>query len=180
MVPLIWLLGPPHLRWEWWAIIPSSPLVMIVFDHVMEVSCYQSFLGGCFAIMSVPIALGSFICKYLQAFNWSAQYVKFVRMTCKSASQSCLRIHLGCLTVLLKQSIWSPRLPQEVQRRSSRWAHTSFWVPLAPTIWLSGRICCFHLLALEGDQAPRKDDGTDFGCAWIHSNNLIALETKCY
>ncbi len=41
-------------------------------------------------------------------------------LTCKSASQSCLRIHLGCLTALLEQSIWSPRLPQEVQRRSSR------------------------------------------------------------
>ncbi len=55
-----------------------------------------------------------------------------------------------------------------------------FWVPLAPTILMSGRICCFHLLALEGDQAPRKDDGTDFGCAWIHSYGVIALETKCY
>jgi hypothetical protein len=35
------------------------------------------------------------------------------------------------------------------------------------------------LLALVGDQAPRKDDGTDFGCAWIQSNGLIALESKC-
>jgi hypothetical protein len=36
------------------------------------------------------------------------------------------------------------------------------------------------LLALVGDQAPRKDDGTDFGCASIQSNGLIALEIKCY
>jgi hypothetical protein len=38
----------------------------------------------------------------------------------------------------------------------------------------------FPLLALVRDQAPRKDDGTDFGCAWIQSNGLIALEIKCY
>ncbi len=30
-----------------------------------------------------------------------------------------------------------------------------------------------------GDQAPRKDDGTDLGCVWIQSNGLIALEIKC-
>jgi hypothetical protein len=103
-------------------------------------------------------------------------------LTCKSASRSCLRIHLGCPTGgLLEQSIWSPRLPQEMQRRSSRWAYTSFGILLAPTIWMSGRICCFHLLALVGDQAPGKDYGTDFGCAWIQSNGLIALEiSKCY
>ncbi len=45
---------------------------------------------------------------------------------------------------------------------------------------MSGRICCFHLLALVGDQAPRKDDGTDFECAWMQSNGIIALEIKCY
>ncbi len=38
----------------------------------------------------------------------------------------------------------------------------------------------FQLLALVGDQALRKDDGTDFGCALIQSNGLIALEIKCY
>ncbi len=43
MVPLIWLLGQPHLRWEWQAIIPSSPVVTIVFYHAMEVACYHSF-----------------------------------------------------------------------------------------------------------------------------------------
>jgi hypothetical protein len=35
------------------------------------------------------------------------------------------------------------------------------------------------LLVLVGDQGPRKDDGTDFGCIWIQSNGLIALEIKC-
>ena len=32
--------------------------------------------------------------------------------------------------------------------------------------------------ALVGDQAPRKDDGTDFGCALIQSNGKIVLEIK--
>ena len=38
----------------------------------------------------------------------------------------------------------------------------------------------FPWLALVGDQAPRKDYGTDFGCVWIQSNGIIALEIKCY
>jgi hypothetical protein len=37
----------------------------------------------------------------------------------------------------------------------------------------------FPLLALLGVLAPRKDDGADFGCFWIQSNGLIALEIKC-
>jgi hypothetical protein len=36
----------------------------------------------------------------------------------------------------------------------------------------------FPLLALVGVLAPRKDDGTDFGCVWIQSNGLIVLEIK--
>jgi hypothetical protein len=145
MVPLIWLLGQPLLRWEWWAIIPPSPVVTIVFYHAMEVSCYHS-----------SRAVKSRLC--LRLLLWglllvsTSRYSVEVRsmsnlsaLTCKSASQSCLRIHLGCLPGLLEQSIWSPRLPQEMQRRSSGWAHTSFGIPLAPTIWLSRRTCCFHL-----------------------------------
>ena len=38
----------------------------------------------------------------------------------------------------------------------------------------------FPQLALVGDQAPRKDCGTDFGCVSIQSNGIIALEIKCY
>ncbi len=101
-------------------------------------------------------------------------------LTSKSASGSCLRIHLACLTGLLEQSIWSSRLPQEMQRRSSRWAHTSFGIPLAPDNLVVWENLLLPLLALVGVLAPRKDDGTDFGCAWIQSNGLIALEIKCY
>ncbi len=54
-----------------------------------------------------------------------------------------------------------------------------FWDSISSdnvTVWEN---LLFPLLALVGDQAPRKDDGTDFGCAWIQSNGLIALEIKC-
>jgi hypothetical protein len=56
------------------------------------------------------------------------------------------------------QSIWSSRLPQEMQRRSSR-CHTS----------------AQDSLTLVGDQAPRKDDGTDFGFILIQSNGVIVI-----
>ena len=64
MVPLIWLLGQPHLRGEWRAIIPSSPLVTIVFYHVIEVSCYHSFWAVTSRLYLCLIALGSFTHKY--------------------------------------------------------------------------------------------------------------------
>ena len=152
---LIWLLGQPHLRWEWWAIIPSCPLVTIVFYHVMEVSCYHSFWAVTSGLCLCLVALGSFTHKYSRHSVEVHSMSNLSALTSKSALQSCLRIPLGCLTALLEQSIWSPRLPQEMQRRSSRWAHISFGVPLALTIWMSGRICCFHLLALEG-ASPKK------------------------
>jgi hypothetical protein len=76
--------------------------------------------GGYFAIMSVPIALGSFTHKYSRPSVEVRSMSNLSALTSKSALQSCLSIHLGCLTYLLEQSIWSPRLPQEMQRRSSR------------------------------------------------------------
>ncbi len=39
LVTLVW----PHSRWEWQAIILSSPVVTIVFYHAIEESCYHSF-----------------------------------------------------------------------------------------------------------------------------------------
>ena len=131
-VPLIWLLGQPHLRWEWWAIIPSCPLVMIVFYHVMEVSCYHSFWAVTLRLCLCLVALGSFTHNYSRHSVEVRSMSNLYALTSKSASRSCLRIHLGCLTALIEQSIWSPRLTQEMQRRSSRCAHTSFGIPLAP------------------------------------------------
>jgi len=80
-VPLIWLLGQPHLRWEWWAIIPSSQLVMIVFYHVMEVSCYHSFWAVTSRLCLCLVALGSFTHKYsrhsVEVRSMSNLYVDF-------------------------------------------------------------------------------------------------------
>jgi hypothetical protein len=181
MVPLIWLLGQPHLRWEWWAIISSSPVVRIVFYHVMEVSCYHFFFErlNCNSVCAL-LLWGLLFASTSRHSVEVRSMLNSSALTCSSASQSCLRIHLGCLTALLEQSIWSLRLPQEMQRRSSRWAHTSFGIPLAPDNLIVWENLLFPLLALVEDQAPRKDYGTDCGCARIQSNGIIALEIKCY
>ncbi len=55
-----------------------------------------------------------------------------------------------------------------------------FWDSISSNNVIEWENLLFPLLALVGDQAPRKYDGTDFGCAWIESNGLIALEIKCY
>jgi hypothetical protein len=48
---------------------PSSPVVTVVFYHVLEVSCYHSFwavkLGFCLRL----VTLGSIICEYLQVIR---------------------------------------------------------------------------------------------------------------
>ncbi len=146
----------------------------------MEVSCYHFFLGSWIAIVSVPCYSGVFHLKVPPGIQLKCAGCWISTLTCNSASQTCLSIHLACLTALLKQSIWSPRLPQAMQRRSSRWAHTSFGIPLAPTMWLSGEPAVSIVSSCGSVLAPRKDDGTDFECAWIQSNGLIALEIKCY
>ncbi len=55
-----------------------------------------------------------------------------------------------------------------------------FWDSISSDNVIVWENLLFPLLALVGDQAPRKDDGTDFGCTLIQSNGLIALEIKCY
>ncbi len=55
-----------------------------------------------------------------------------------------------------------------------------FWDSISSENLIIWENLLFPLLALVGDQAPRKDDGTDFGCTWIQSNGIIALEIKCY
>ncbi len=55
-----------------------------------------------------------------------------------------------------------------------------FWDSISSDNVIVWENLLFPLLALVGDQAPRKDDGTDFGCTLIQSNGLIALEIKCH
>ncbi len=159
MAPLIWLFGQPHLRWEWWAVIPSSPMVTIVFYHIMEVSCYQFFIFGRLNC-DYGCALLLWGLLLVSTFRYSVEVHSISNLsalTCKSASWSCWRIHLDCLTGLLEQSIWSQRLPQEMQWRSSRWAHTSFGIPLlAPdnlNVWEN---LLFPCVSSWGRSSPKK------------------------
>jgi hypothetical protein len=55
-----------------------------------------------------------------------------------------------------------------------------FWDSISSNNVIVWEYLLFPLLALAGDQAPRKDDGTDFGCTWIQSYGLVALEIMCY
>jgi hypothetical protein len=57
---------------------PSSPVVMIVFLHAMEVSCYHSFCVVKSRLCLCLVTLGFITCKYLQVFSESAQGVEFV------------------------------------------------------------------------------------------------------
>ncbi len=101
-------------------------------------------------------------------------------LTFKSVSQSCLRIHLDCLTAI-KSNLFGPH---NCLKRC-RGGHQGeliplLGIPLAPTMWLSGEPAVSIVSSCGSILAPRKDDGTDFGCVGIQSNGLIALEIKCY
>ncbi len=106
--------------------------VRVVSNHSVLPSAHGSVLP-CDGSVLLSLLLGRLNCNYVCALLlWGLLLVSTSRhsvevqsvsnlsaLTCKSALQSCLRIHLDCLTALLEQSIWSSRLPQEVQRRSS-------------------------------------------------------------
>ena len=55
-----------------------------------------------------------------------------------------------------------------------------FWDSISSDNLIVWENLLFPWLALVGDQAPRKDYGTDFGCVSIQSNGIVALEIKCY
>ncbi len=100
-------------------------------------------------------------------------------LTCKSASWSCLRIHLDCPTAV-KSNLFGP---QDCLKRSEEAVKVSsyiIWDSISSDKWLSGESAVSIVSSCGSILAPRKDDGTDFGCAWIQSNGLIALEIKCY
>jgi hypothetical protein len=85
-------------------------------------------------------------------------------LTYKSASRSCLRIHLDCLTGV-KSNLFGP---QDCLKRC-RGGHqgeliTFLGIPLAPTMCLSGEPAVTIVSSCGSILAPRKDDGIDFGC----------------
>ncbi len=112
--------------------------------------------------MSAPITLGFITaCKYLQVFS---QDGKFPALTCKSALQSCLRIHLDCLTVLLRAIYLVLKTASRDAVEVIKVSSYIFWDSISSNNVIVWETLLFPLLALVGDQAPRKDDGTDFGC----------------
>ncbi len=141
LVLLVW----PHLRWEWQAIIPSSPVVTIVFYHAMEVSCYHSFWAVKLQLCLHLDTLGSIIGKCLQVFSWSAQDVKFVCIDFLVSIAKLLKDPSRLSNCHYKKSIWSSRLLQEMQRGPSMWAHTSSWDSISSDNVIVWRTCHFHL-----------------------------------
>ncbi len=55
-----------------------------------------------------------------------------------------------------------------------------FWDSISSDNLIVWENLLFPSVSFLRKQAPRKDDGTDFGCAWIQSNGIVALEIKCY
>ncbi len=180
MVPLIWLLGLTTLK------------VRVASNHSVQPSGLDSVLP-CHGSVLLSLFFGRLNRDYVYALllwglllvNTSRYSVKVHRMsnlsalTCESASQSCLRIHLDCLTAI-KRNLFGP---QDCLKRC-RGGHQGELIHFLGFHWLRQCDCLenllFPLLVLVGVLAPRKDDGTDFGCIWIQSNGLIALEIKCY
>ncbi len=134
LVTLVW----PHSRWEWQAIIPSSPVVTIVFYHATEVSCYHSFWAVNCNYVYALLLWGLLL---VSASRYSVEVRRMSNLselTFKSALQSCLRMHLVCLTAI-KSNLFGL---QDCLKRC-RGGHQDelihlLGIPLAPTMQLSG------------------------------------------
>ncbi len=101
-------------------------------------------------------------------------------LTCKSVSQSCLRIHLDCLTAVKSNLFGHQDCLNKCRRdHQGELVHLLGFHQLRQCDCL-GEPAVSIVSSCGSILAPRKDDGTDFGCAWIQSNGLIALETKYY
>jgi hypothetical protein len=140
LVTLVW----PHSRWKWQAIIFSSLVATTLFYQAMEVSCYHSFWAVKSRLCLHLLTLGSFTCKYLQVFSLSAQDVEFVRIDLLVSIAKLLKDPSRLSNCHSEQSIWSSRLLQEMQRRSSRWAHTFSCDSISSNNVIVWRTCCFH------------------------------------
>ncbi len=160
LVTLVW----PHLRWEWWAIIPSSPVVTVVFYHVLEVSCYHSFWAVKLQLCLHLVTLGSITCKYFRYSGKVHRMSSMSALTFKSSWQSCLRVHLDCLTAV-KSNLFGP---QDCLKRC-RGGHQGelihlLGIPLAPTMWLSEEPAV-SIISSCGSTGPKKGWWYRF---WMH------------
>ncbi len=69
VVPLNWYFGLTTLEVRVVSNHPSSPVVMVVFYHVLEVSCYHSCWVVKLQLCLRLVTLGSITCKYPQVFR---------------------------------------------------------------------------------------------------------------
>ncbi len=122
LVPLIWLFWSDETQGEsgkqsfrlaqWsqlcstmpWKCLVITPFGQLNYDYVV----YSLLLWGL-----LLVSASRYSGKVRRMLNFS-------ELTFKSVLQSCLRIHLNYLVNIHKQSIWSSRRSQEMQRRSSR------------------------------------------------------------
>jgi hypothetical protein len=145
-------------------------------NHSIMPSGHDSVLP-CLGSVLLSLLFGRLNCNYVYALllwglllvSTSRYSVKVHRMsnlselTFKSSSQSCLRIHLDCLTAI-KSNLFG----LQDYLKICRGGHQGELIHFLGFHLLRQCDCLenlpFPLLALVGDQAPRKDDGTDFGC----------------
>ena len=84
-------------------------LVMIVFYHVMEVSCYHSLFGRLLRDYICALLLCSLLLISTPGLQLKCTVCRIsCPLTSKSALRSCLRIHLVCLTAV-KKNLFGPQ-----------------------------------------------------------------------
>ena len=179
MVPLIWLLWSDHtqdesgkqsFRLAQWSRQCSTMswkcLVITPFGRLNCNDVYALLLWGLLLVSTSRYSV-----KVRRMSNLST-------LTFKSGLQSCLRIHIDYLTAI-KSNLFGP---QTASSNAEEVMKVSSYIFLGfHQLQQCDRLenLSFSLLALVGNYAPRKDDGTNFGCIQIQSNGLLALEIKC-
>ncbi len=151
LVTLVW----PPSRWEWQAIIPSRPVITIVFYHARKCLVVTPF-GWLNCDYVYTLLLWGLLLVSTSRYSGKVHRMSNLStLTFKSVSQSCLRIHLDCLTAI-KSNLFGP---QDCLKRC-RGGHQGelipfLGIPLAPTMWLS-REPAVSIVSSCGRSSPKK------------------------
>ncbi len=156
LVPLIWLPWSDHTwgesgersfrlaQWSrWCSTMPWKSLVITPFRQLNCNYVYALLLWGLL---------------FVSAYRYSVEVRRMSNLsalTFKSSSQSCLRIHLDCLTAV-KSNLFGL---QDCLKRCSgghqgKLIHL-LGIPLAPTMWLSGEPAV-SIISSYGRSSPKK------------------------
>jgi hypothetical protein len=164
LVSLIWLLWSDHTQGEsgeqsfclaqWWWQCSSMPWKCFVITSFGWLNCnyvYALLLWGLLLVST-------------SRFQLKCAGCQISALTFKSALQSCLRIHLVCLTAV-KSNLFGP---QDCLKRY-RGGHRGeliplLGIPLAPTMWLSGE-SAVSIVSSCGSTGPKKGWWYKF---WMH------------